>query len=656
MHFGAAYYPEHRDPSKWEADLDTMVGADVTSLRVAEFAWSRFEPEPDRFDFSWMERFLDLAHQRKISLLMCPPIRTLPAWLMERDPNLSILDEDGIRLEYGSRYTFCINHPLLRERGAKFAEAMTKRFDQHPGVVGWHLDNEHGDEPDCHCAICKAKFQEWCEDRYGSIEALNEAWGLAFWGLHFNHFAQVPTPRRTKAPANPAHLLAWRRFRSACTIEVIALQSKTIRPHLSKESWVTTNHQPNWNQRTDYFDAGEHLDISGTNYYPPYGDDARAISMGLTCARGYKGQNFQVHELRNSAHMIPGLGGNTPEPGEVEKLTLHYIGNGADGIFYFRWDACPFGTEQHHGTILDFDGRPRRIYPEVQKVGRALKRIPLEGTTIESEIAMLYDFPTRWVMQTGIHWNGPAELFLEHHKAVHAGVRAAGVNLDVTSRHRDWSRYKVLIVPFLAGTEDALADKLSNFVEEGGQLVLHPFCGIKNDETRLHPRRMHSKLIELCGAEPGEYTTTDDHLPFTWNRKTYSAHAFADLHQIDGAEVLARYDSDWWAQQPALLRHGKGEGSCWKLGTLPHSEFYTDLTQHLIKEGCLSSILPFPTPASVEVCERRGPEGQHYVFLLNHSQNTIDLPWEGPWCDVYHEREGEGSWNLETRGSAILQL
>ena len=114
MEFGAAYYPEHRDPNKWEYDLDHMKEANITALRVAEFAWSRLEPRDGEYDFSWLDTFADLAEARGIRLLVCPPLRTLPSWLMDQDSTLAIEREDGVILEYGSRYSFCINHPLLQ--------------------------------------------------------------------------------------------------------------------------------------------------------------------------------------------------------------------------------------------------------------------------------------------------------------------------------------------------------------------------------------------------------------------------------------------------------------------------------------------------------------------------------------------------------------
>ncbi|RMD82789.1 MAG: beta-galactosidase, partial [Lentisphaerae bacterium] len=203
IYFGAAYYPEHRDPERWDYDLEQMEKANVNCLRVAEFAWSRLEPEDGRYDFEWLETFIRKAETHGIQILLCTPLRTLPAWLMAQDETLKLQREDGVCLEYGSRYSYCINHPLLQQKARALAEAMSKQWGNDANVAGWHLDNEHGSEPDCHCDLCREKFQRWCQQRYETLEHLNESWGLAFWGLQFNDWSQIPTPRVTKAFHSP---------------------------------------------------------------------------------------------------------------------------------------------------------------------------------------------------------------------------------------------------------------------------------------------------------------------------------------------------------------------------------------------------------------------------------------------------------------------
>ena len=668
MLFGAAYYPEHRDPAKWAYDLDNMAAAAVNAVRVGEFAWVRFEPRPGAYVFEWLDHFLELAHAREIGLLLCPPLRTVPAWLVEEDPSVLMLRADGVRLEFGSRYTFCINHPRLREQGLALAERMAAHYGSHPGIVGWHLDNEHGDEPDCHCDICKAKWQAWLRQRYGTVEALNAAWGTVFWGLEFGHFGQVPTPRVTKAQPNPAQLLAWRRFRSDCTVEMVGLQAAAVREHAPQ--FVTTNNQALWNNRTDYYDMARHLDVTGTNYYPPYGEDGRAIAFGLAACRSYKGKNFQLHELRSGSQNLPGVAGSSPAPGEVIRSTLHCVANGADAIFYFRWRICPFGAEQHWGSITDYDGRPTRVYDEVKATGEGLRRLAplLEGTAVASEVAVLYDFPTRWLTETGVPLNVHGSFYMDHAKLLYRTARAQGVNCDAVGRcgdavgrcgdamgrDGDFSRYRVLLAPPMPMVDGALAARLRDYVAGGGTLLWHPWSGMKDADATVYPERLHPVLAETLGVRAGEYIA----LPaggcaLRRKGRDYEAGLYVDLYEPHGAEAEGELTTGWYAGKPALYRHAFGNGVAITLATFPEEQFYADLLADLFTERGVRPILP-GIPPEVEVTERRAGDGRGLIFLLNYSDRPQAVPLDAPMRDVWAGEEVTGTVHLKPHGARVL--
>lgn len=659
MIYGAAYYPEHRPESSWESDLDLMAQAHINCLRVGEFGWSRFEPAPGQFDFDWTDRFLKLTEPRGISLLLCPPLRTAPNWLVTMDPTIMIERDDGVRMTFGGRYTFCINHPLLLERGAGLAEAMADHYGSDSRVVGWHLDNEHGCEVDCHCPVCTAKFRQWCTRRYGSIEELNRAWGLAFWGLQFQGFEQVVTPRVTFAGHGPGHTLAWRRFRSESTVNAVAAQAQAVRRHTSNQ-FVTTNNQPLWNFRTDYYAMDSHLDVAGTNYYPPYGRDARALSLGLATCRGYRQQGFQVHELRNGPHMSPGDGGNTPAPGEVAKLVMHAVGNGADGVFFFRWDACPFGREQLHGTLQTFRGTPTRAHAEAAELGATLEKLGpvLEGATVPARIALLWDFPTRWDMESGGFHAPPLGLYREHAGVLYHALRDRGYLVDAIGRESDWSRYDLLCVPALTIVGDKLARKLLEYVAAGGHLLWHPFCGLKDEEAIIHPGRLHPLLREAFGVDIDEYATvgTEEEIPFEWNEQTYAGRLFCDLPVADEARIQARFSNTWYDGTPAMLDIPLGKGRITYLAAFGTHVFYDDFLPVLAQQSGVGPVLDGKIPPEVEVCERRSVDGARLVFLLNHSGDgqTVALP--GHCRDIYHDEDIGAAATIQPYGVRVVAM
>ncbi|NLB55587.1 MAG: hypothetical protein GX811_07455 [Lentisphaerae bacterium] len=659
MLFGAAYYPEHRDPGKWGYDLDKMTDAHVNTVRVGEFAWCRFEPYESVYDFDWLDSFKSQAAVRGISLLLCPPLRTVPAWLFQKYPEIAIIRDDGVRLEYGSRYSFCINNPVLLEKGVALAEAMSKHYGKDPHIIGWHLDNEIGDEPDCHCSVCANLFRDWCRTRYGDIKVLNQRWGTIFWGLEFDDFAQIPTPAVTKTFHNPAHLLAWRRFRHDSSVRAIHVLTDAVHSSADQRQFVTTNSQT-WNPRTDYYDSSKHLDVCGTNYYPRYGDGEPFNASGLAMCRSYKHANFQVHELRNGAHMIPGAGWNTPAAGEVESLAVHCVANGANSLFFFRWRACPFGCEQSHGAITDYEAEPKKVYNEVQRVFSRLTKISeeLKDTVVRSNMAILLDFPTRWVMESGVSWNGPAQLYSDYIKLVYDAARSQHISCDYVNRTQSFECYKLIVVPFLAVMDDELAQKLIDFVAGGGHLVWHPLCGIKDDDAVIYPGRIHPKLRSLFKLDINEFATAsaNDAFKFDWHGKEYIYRHFCDLLETTQKDQITAVLKDIRLKNmPAVLEIPHGKGKITYLAGFAEKDFYADLFKDLSANQGVRRIFGFSETEGVEIAERFSSDGSSYVFLINLKGEQVTVGVSGAWTDVYNEVRVDTNLKLAPYGVAILR-
>jgi len=329
MLFGAAYYPEHRPEACWAQDLDNLAAMGANAVRIGEFAWIRFEPEDGRYDLSWIDRFLDAAWKRGIGVMLCPPLRTIPAWLRDR-ADLRIVTDTGLALEYGARYTFCINQPLLREKGFALAERLAKHYARHPAVRAWQLDNEVGGEQACHCEACRQIWVEWLTGHYGDIGALNAAWGTVFWGLEFQRFDQVPTPKANHNFKNPGLLAAWWRFRADCNTALVREHAAAVRRHAAQP--ICTNYG---GDGIDGYAVAAELDQTALNYYPWYRKESRWQEEHLARARSHKHRPFQVVELCNQGQAVPG-DDTTPAPGQIERMTLQCLAHGAEGIFYFR--------------------------------------------------------------------------------------------------------------------------------------------------------------------------------------------------------------------------------------------------------------------------------------------------------------------------------
>ena len=86
----------------------------IKFVRVAEFAWSRFEPEPETFNFNWLGRFLELVKNEGLAAVVGTPTASPPKWLVDSMPDMIALDKNGLPRAFGSRRHYCFSHEGYR--------------------------------------------------------------------------------------------------------------------------------------------------------------------------------------------------------------------------------------------------------------------------------------------------------------------------------------------------------------------------------------------------------------------------------------------------------------------------------------------------------------------------------------------------------------
>jgi beta-galactosidase len=381
FYFGAAYYPEHWEPDRWEHDACLMQAAGFNIVRLAEFAWAKMEPREGKFDFGWLDRAIEILSAHGIQVVLGTPTASPPPWLMAKRADLFLVEQNGVRQTYGLRREYCPSHPLYREHTAQIVHRMAEHFKDNPAVIGWQIDNEMGER--CYCDICRAEFQRWLQKRYGTLDALNERWGTVFWSQIYSDWSQIPVPLSTAHSHNPGLALDYRRFISDTYCDYQKLQSDIIR-HYCQNHFVTHNLMGFGFGQLNYYDLAADLDHVSWDIYNRHQWDMRAevdparAALSGDAMRGLKKQNYWVMEQQSGGggweHVaVP------PKPGELRLWTYQSITHGADAIVYFRWRTARVGTEQNWQGILEHHGSPGRRYAEVCQVGRELKKI---STTI----------------------------------------------------------------------------------------------------------------------------------------------------------------------------------------------------------------------------------------------------------------------------------
>jgi len=195
-----------------------MREAGVNLVSVGIFSWALLEPEPGRFEFDWLDRVLDRLHGGGIFVDLASATASPPPWFLPRHPEAAFVDDRGIRREFGGRQAYCPSSPAYRDAAVRLTDAMARRYDDHPAVVMWHLNNEYACHNwHCYCATSATAYRRWLRKQYADdLAALNDAWGTAFWSQHYTDWEQIEPPRVVahNVSANPGQQLDWWRFSS----------------------------------------------------------------------------------------------------------------------------------------------------------------------------------------------------------------------------------------------------------------------------------------------------------------------------------------------------------------------------------------------------------------------------------------------------------
>lgn len=664
MFFGTDYYPEHWDESVWQSDLRLMKDAHFNMIRISEFAWSRLEPREGDYDFSWLDRFLDLCSEHDLLVMMGIPARNVPAWLIRKHPDLAVQTKDGLRESFGSRYTICLNHPQWAEHALRLARQMTARYAGHPAVHSWHLDNEYGDGSICYCQNCRSQFIEWLKVRYGSVENLNSKWGLVFWSLELSGWEDIWLPAATNRFAhNPSLLQDYRRFFSETTVRFVHRQAQVCR-RASPGKPITTNLQSMTRYHTDYHQLARELDVVATNYYPPVSYQAADLDL----MRSLKGQNFWVVEQKSGPPGFAHPGYLTPEPGETRMYTYQSIGHGADAVLYFRWRPANFGQEQFHKGILDYDSKPNRIFREISQAGSELDVLSpwLVGTTCHADVAILFSYDARWALES--FYPHPDLNYRDHMLKYYQELQRCHVMTDLVDPQSDLSAYKVVVAPLLYLMDQAVADRLAAYVAQGGTLVYTFRSGLKDENNNVIRTTLRPVIQDMLGLEIEESFALAPEAAntiTTADGRTFKASLWIDLIKPRGAEVVARYDSGWYQGYPAVTVHSYGQGTAYMVGTYTEDAFFPYLMKRVLEQAAIKPLLAAPdsvevlcrssccTQESSKMPDDHAAERTVY-FLLNHAKQpeTVNLP--GPFFDILGGRDLPGPIVLEPFGVCVL--
>ena len=619
MKIGVNYYPEHWDKALWAADADLMKKTGVQIVRMAEFAWSRMEPREGEFDFAWLDEAVALFAERGIEVILGTPTGCPPMWLYEKHPDIVQIEPGGQPIRLGIRGHRCVTNPTFLKYADRITVKMAEHYAGNPAVTGWQIDNEL-EAYHCCCPHCAAKFRAWLKAKYGSIEAVNRAYGNAVWSGEYSSWTQISPPvgHYPHAWLNPAFMLDYYRFCSDSVIDFANRQAARLREHCPGKP-VTTNV---WycEFMPDFYKLFDGLDFVSYDNYPTtrLPDDPEACyshAFHLDMMRGVKRRPFFIMEQLSGG---PGCWmpmQRQPQPGMIKGYALQAFAHGADAVLHFRWRTATTGAEMHWHGLLDHSNVPGRRFAEFADLCQTVAQLQALGDTqVRADVAILFAFDHEYAFRIQPQTNGYD--YFEQIMRLHRAFTALGLNVDIIGQHEHLDGFRIVCAPALYVTDPDVVNRLERFAEGGGTVILTARSGVKDAHNNALMAQLPGPYRAMTGVHAEEYAPIGhDTVPLRFeDGTTLTAKQWCDLLQTDTADVLACYDGEFFKGTPAITRNAYGEGRVYYIGAAGTQAVYDRIARTAVQEAGLDLL---DLPPRVEVTTRTG-EGVTARFVFNN--------------------------------------
>lgn len=580
---GVYYYPEHWDSTQWERDFQNMAKMGFEFTHFAEFAWAQLEPEEGKYDFSWLDRSLQLAAKYNLKVIMCTSTATPPVWLVRKYPEVLVTDEGGSPMDHGGRQHATFSNNFYRQYAMKMIAELARRYGNDQRVIGWQLDNEPRRFLD-YGKDAPQRFRNWLKEKYPTVDALNRAWGNNFWSGTYSGFDQINIPLHRQWGMNLHGRLDHYRFADNETATFLDEQARVIRKYASKNQWITSNYIPMYD--VGYIGQSQELDFVSYTRYMVYGGDRgigpkgyrvgeySRIAMANDFFRPLKGM-YGVMELQ-PGQVNWGSINPQPLPGATRLWLWHVFAGGSKFTCTYRYRAPLYGYEQYHYGIVGTDGVTPS--PGGKEFAQFIEEVNLLRKNYDPKAKLPQAYEQR---KTGIlintdnvqalnlnrqttEWNTEAH-FLKYYKA----AKSFGAPVDFVRDTANFSRYPVLIVPAYEMIDQPMINKLTAYAERGGTLVMSCRTGIQNRSGHLWEAGFYQPMWKLFGAEVLSYDLPMPHSPakVKFNNQEYTWTSWGDLLKpFAGTETWGTFEEEFYAGTPAIVFHKLGKGTVTYIG------------------------------------------------------------------------------------------
>lgn len=665
--YGGDYNPDQWPKSIITEDIRLFKLANINIVTLPVFSWALLQPNENTYNFEWLDYILNILNENNINVCLATSTAVQPAWMSKKYPEILPIDFEGRRRHFGGRVKFCPNSQKYREFSVKLAKNLAQRYKDYKNLALWHIGNEYDNY--CYCDNCKNKFINWLKNKYKTLDNLNSAWNNNFWGHTLYSWDEITVPSalsemwygHDKVSTNFQGIaLDYNRFMSDSILECYLGEYnviKKITPHIK----ITTNLMGTF-KPLDYFKWAEHMDIISWDNYPCYGDEPSVVALRHDLMRSLKhGNPFMLMEQSpNQQNWQPY--NTVKRPGELRLQSYQTMAHGADSIMYFQMRQSVGACEKYHAALISHEcSENTRIFKECSLIGKELHSLgdSIIDSRINSKVAIIFDWDNWWAIEFS---SGPSvELkYIPQIEKYYKAFHKRNIPIDFIRPNDDLSKYDVVVAPVLYMLKETVSNNIKNFVQSGGTFLTTFFSGYVDENDKIKLGGYPSELRDLLGLWVEEL----DALPLDMKNSIelknnisgfdskYECNMLFDIINLEGAEELAVYGSDFYRGHPVFTCNTYGNGKAYYVGTNPEDKFIDDFISKL--DSTLSLGLDMPLIDGVEITKRFKDNVEIY-FILNHNKSRVSINLGTSFINLLTNNIESESISLDSKDVAILQ-
>jgi beta-galactosidase len=635
--YGVAYYNEYMpgdQAARLQKDVALMKAAGLNVVRMGESTWSLWEPSDGQFDYAWMDRVVDAMGKAGIKVILGTPTYSIPAWMAHQHPEILAdrLNPNGgpaVPATYGMRQNMDTDSPAYRFYAERLIRHIVAHYKDNPTVIGWQLDNETSSYDAANRDVFIG-FQHYLEKKFGTPEALSKAWFLNYWGENIHTWEDLPT---REGAQSTGYKLEWSRWSQMRVTDFLHWQAGLVRECASPRQFVTTDYGGMMKRDVNEEAIASFLDIVADNIYHGTQDhyDGSFQSIQTDFTRSLKHSNFLVTETNAQTIGWSSESQFPPYDGQLREDVYTYLADGANMVEYWHWASIAANQETYWKGILSHDLEPNRAYAEMSRTAHELEKIgpQLVGLKIKNDVAILWSRDSANAISfmpyggpaPARSWTNTPDGYLSLVQQLHHSLYNLNIGSDfVFPETQDFSAYKVLIVPALYISDDALLQRISDYVKNGGHVIMTFKSGFANENSAVRWVRAPGPLREAAGFSYQEFSNLEKPLalkgdPFHVGADSNKVSYWAEFLMPDHATPLAWYDHPFFGKWPAITENHYGTGTLLYEGTYLSDALQTAvLRDALTKAGLTGPDQDLPTAVHTQQGVNRQGRRLHYYF------------------------------------------